>query len=129
MEAVEAVERWRQRHQAGGGLWMATRPDGSVTILDQRSGRQRRSSTLVGWKAEVFLACDRARSRAEIDALPSVAGAGADEVTRFLERCVAVGVMVYDGEEWLALPVHTPARHDAEPAAVRRSIPLAVASA
>lgn len=132
MEAVEAVERWRRRHQAGGGLWMATRPDGSVTILDQRSGRPRRSSTLVGWKAEVFSACDRARTRAEIDALPSVAGAGTDEVTRFLDRCVAVGVMVHDGGQWLALPVHTPARRDPHPPAApaaRPRIPLAVVGA
>jgi ribosomal peptide maturation radical SAM protein 1 len=134
MEAVEAVERWRQRHQAGGGLWMATRPDGSVVVLDQRAGRPRRSSTLVGWKADVFTACDRARTRAEIDALPSVAGAGAEEVTRFLDRCVTVGVMVHDGGQWLALPVHTPARHDPEaapaPAAPARArIPLEVVGA
>ena len=129
MTAIEAVERWRQRHEAGGGLWMATRPDGSVTILDQRSGRARRSSTLVGWKADVFAACDRARTRAEIDGLPSTAGVDAAEVTRFLERCVTVGVMVHDGEQWLALPVHTPPRHDLDPPAPRQPIPLAVVGA
>jgi ribosomal peptide maturation radical SAM protein 1 len=129
MTAVEAVERWRQRHQADGGLWMATTPEGAVTILDQRSGRPRRSSTLEGWKAEVFTACDRARSRAEIDALPSVAGVDAADVTRFLDRCVTVGVMVHDGGQWLALPVHTPPRHDQASPPARRPIPLAVVGA
>lgn len=129
MPAINAVERWRQHHQAGSGLWMATQPDGTVTIVDHRTGRPRRSSTIDGWKAAVFTACDRARARVEIDALPSVAGVEAEVVTRFLDRCVTVGVMVHDGEQWLALPVHTPARHDPDPPAAGRSIALAVVGA
>jgi ribosomal peptide maturation radical SAM protein 1 len=124
--ALDAVERWRERHRAGGGLWMATRPDGAVTIVDHRAGRPRRSSTIEGWKAEVYTACDRARTRAEIDALASVAGVESTEVTRFLDRCVAVGVMVHDGEQWLALAVHTPPRRDHGTPVTGRCIPVAV---
>ncbi len=127
MPALQAVERWRQRYQVGGGLWMATHADGSVTILDHRTGRPRRSSTISGWKAEVFTACDRARSRAEIDAMPCLADVDSIEVSRFLDRCVSVGIMVHDGDQWLALPVHTPPRHDPDSRPPHRAIPLAVA--
>lgn len=116
--------------QAGGGLWLATRPDGSVTIIDRRRGRPPRSSTLVGWKAAVFSGCDRACTRAEIDAVASGAGGDTEEVTRFLDRCVALGVMVADGERWLALPVHRPPHHDPDPPVPARGrIPPAVVGA
>lgn len=128
MAAVQACARWRERHAVSGGLWMVDGPDGALTVLDHRAGRPRRSSTLTGWKAEVYAACDRARTRAEIDDLPCVLDVASEDVDRFLDRCVTVGVMVRDGDHWLALAVHAPPRHDDE-GPVGRPIPLVAAGA
>lgn len=128
LPVIDAIERWRRRHRAGGGLWMTTRPDGTVAIIDHRAGRPHRSSTIGDWKAEVYKACDRARTRADIDALEWVANVDVEDVTGFLDRCVAVGVMVYDGDQWLALAVHSPPRRDRGHHRSSRSLQVAVSN-
>lgn len=126
---LRAVERWRAERAAGGGVWAFDRPDESLTILDDRPGRPRRSSTLNGWKATIFRACDRARTLPEITGLDGVADTAApDQVLTFLDRCCTTEVMVADGQRWQALAVYVPPRRAPEPhVRTRRPIPVAVA--
>lgn len=126
---LRAVERWRAERAAGGGVWAFDKPDGSLTILDDRPGRPRRSATLDGWKATIFRACDRARTLPEITGLDTVADTSApDQVLTFLDRCCTTEVMVTDGQRWQAIAVYVPPRSEPETRGdTRRPIPLAVA--
>jgi ribosomal peptide maturation radical SAM protein 1 len=124
--ALAAVGRWQQRH-GSGGLWAVERPDGELAVIDERPGRPRRSSRLAGWKAAAFRALDRAHSADELATLPELDGLDRSELDAFLRRALAVGVAVNDGERFLALAVHAPAR--AEPVRAGRSLALIAAHA
>lgn len=131
---LDAVHRWRAERAAGGGVWAIERDDGSLTVLDDRAGRPRRSSTLQGWKAAVYRACDRARRCDELDEIAGAGRAGGPDpadVAAFLDRCRAVEVMVASGDRWLALAVYVPPRRDAagDRRQHRRRIPVDVTGA
>jgi ribosomal peptide maturation radical SAM protein 1 len=141
---LRAIESWKRRHDRSE-LWMMTiglddtgdtsdtgekgheRHDGgrTVVIIDRR-GTNERVAELGGWKAEVYDACDRGRTREELDQLEALAGVDAAEVTRFLDRCCATGVMLGDGSSYLATAVHTPPRRVRQPSPIRH-IPVTVA--
>jgi ribosomal peptide maturation radical SAM protein 1 len=104
---VERANRWAENGQRGG-LWVLPREDGSVAVVDSRPGR-RGGFRLEGWRASVYLACDRVRTARR---LKEVAGQGVtrDELDRFLEWCVARVVMANVGDRYLSLAVHRPPR-------------------
>lgn len=66
---------------------------------------------LSGWKATVFMACDRAQSLSALEALPPVAEAAAwsTEISAFLRWCEKHKFMVTNGTSWL----HVAGRTDA----------------
>jgi hypothetical protein len=102
---IDRVNRW-SRQGAVGGLWLCPRTDGSVVILDTRSGR-REVALLEGWQAGAYLAFDRATSIArvaeELDVPP-------EAVRSFADWCLERRLMVTRGNRYLALAVRRPAR-------------------
>ena len=108
----DAVERWRSEGDPGG-VWMQAADDGTVRLVDdRRSTPRRRELTWHGWRAELYLACDRARTVAEMEAVPALDALDPADRDRFLAWCVHNRLMVTDGSRWLSLAVHTPARTD-----------------
>jgi hypothetical protein len=120
-DAVELVRTW-MNEQWRGMLSMQARRDGSLFIEDTRQtiAATPRTALLRGWKAAVYLECDRAQTFRALAELPKVerARVSEDELETFLERCVDNRLMVRSDRSWLAVAVHAPAR---EKAAVRRS--------
>jgi hypothetical protein len=116
-ETLELLRRW-MADPARGAVSLSAQPDGTLCILDTRREYRDapRRARLDGWKAAVYLACDRAQPLRVLTALPEVveAGVSTDEIVAFLERCVAHRLMVRGERAWLNVAVHVPAR---EPAA------------
>lgn len=119
---LRAIETWKRRHEHAE-LWVVGGEDGRRVIVDRR-GRRERTATLTGWKAAVYDACDRARSRAELAQLDVLDGVPDAEVDRFIERCRTTGLMIGDASGLLATAVSRPARRDPTPQPIRR-IPVA----
>jgi len=127
-DAVDEVRRW-MADPATGMLSMRRRRDGSVFIEDTRrtTTESPRTALLRGWKAAVFLGCDRAQTLRSLAELPAAEGISEDELETFLGRCVENRLMLRSDRSWLNLAVHAPAR---EPAVRRRARerPVLVAS-
>jgi len=87
----------------------------------------RRTATIVGWKAAVFLACDRAQTFRSLAELAEVEAEGVseDELETFLGRCTENELMVRSDRTWLNLAVHVPAREEARPRTRGRRTPTA----
>jgi ribosomal peptide maturation radical SAM protein 1 len=68
--------------------------------------------TLDGWRAAVFLACDRAKGARELLAIPEVRADSVSEgeLREFLADCVRRKLMVRNARSWLNVAVHVPAR-------------------
>ena len=117
-DAVDEVRRW-MADPATGMLSMRRRRDGSVFIEDTRRTTTEipRTALLRGWKAAVFLECDRAQTLRSLGELPAARGVSEDELETFLARCVENRLMLRGDRSWLNVAVHAPAR---EPA-VRRA--------
>ncbi len=115
-DAVELVRTW-MNEQARGMLSMQARRDGSLFIEDTRQtiSETPRTALLRGWKASVYLECDRAQTLRALAELPKVerARVSEDELETFLERCVDNRLMVRSDRSWLAVAVHAPAREKA----------------
>jgi hypothetical protein len=81
---------------------------------------------LTGWKAAVYLACDRTQPFSSLMALPEVvAGTVEPEVVRlFLDRCLEHNLMVNNGVAWLNVAVHVPAREEID-SSTRTPVPMA----
>lgn len=111
----ELCIRWRQEGDGGGGVWMRAAEDGSLELIDDRAstGTVRRVRW-TGWRAELYLACDRARSFDELGQLAALDDVDAGDRRRFLEWCVRERLVLQDGSRYLAVAVHTPARTDAD---------------
>jgi ribosomal peptide maturation radical SAM protein 1 len=108
---IELVRRWMGA-ASRGALTLSEEDDGTVCVLDTRFATAPRRARLHGWKAAVYLACDRAAPLRTLLALPEVVDAGVapDDVTAFLERCVAHRLMLRTERTWLNVAVHSPAR-------------------
>ncbi len=127
-EAVELVRVWMEQ-QSTGMLSMRAGRDGSVFIEDTRDTIEPspRTALIRGWKAAVFLECDRAQTFRALAELPAVADEGVQdgELEAFLGRCVENRLMVTNGRAWLNVAVHVPAREEAparEPRALLHSV-------
>ncbi len=122
--ALQAIENWRGRH-SDASFWMFS--DGDAIVLSDSRGRKPRTARLEGWKAAVYDACDRGRTRQEIEQLQELSDVAPGELDTFLDRCCKTGAMMTDGERYLALAVAKPARRTKQPKSIRR-IPLVVHS-
>jgi ribosomal peptide maturation radical SAM protein 1 len=107
---IDLARAWAETGPQGG-LWAVPNGSGSITIVRDHPHGERETVELGGWQAEVYLACDRIRSRGRLAAL---AGVGRRELDEFVGWCTSNGLMLVDGERCLALAVHSPARHSAE---------------
>ena len=117
-EAIELTRAWMAAGDGRGMLEMRREPGGRVCLLDTRGERAQapRRAVLEGWKAAVYLACDRAQTMSRLTQLPQVRreGVGAEELRAFLDRCVDYQLMVRNEGSWLGVAVHTPARERVE---------------
>jgi hypothetical protein len=118
-ETVALLQQWMS-DPARGAVTLSAEPDGGLCIVDTRRslGSAPRRARLDGWKAAVYLACDRAQPLRALAAIPEVleAGAGGSELEAFLDRCVAHRLMLRGDRAWLNVAVHTPAREAEQPA-------------
>jgi ribosomal peptide maturation radical SAM protein 1 len=114
-EVIELTRAW-MADAAPGMLEMRRDPDGSVHLLDTRRelAAAPRRAVLKGWKAEAYLACDRAQSFQHVyeHATAGSAAVSELELQEFLDRCVAHQLMVTNNRQWLAVAVYVPARED-----------------
>lgn len=92
-----------------GDLQLTVRPDGKLQILDTRGDfwRKPRRAVIDGWKASVYLACDRTASLSKLRAVPAVVEHAVEEpaLLEFLRRCVQHRLMVTNGKSWLGVAV------------------------
>jgi hypothetical protein len=128
-EAVILTRAWMTDHHPGA-LWMR-RLDSGLHLVDSRREKAPapRRAVLNGWKAAVYLACDRSQQLAALKALPEIehSGVSCDELVAFLERAASLHFMIDINGRWLSLAVHTPAR-PLEPSRFV-SLPLTVSKA
>jgi ribosomal peptide maturation radical SAM protein 1 len=112
-DAVQLAQAW-SADTARGMLAMHEDVDGSLYLIDTRRelAAAPRRAVLTGWKASVFLACDRASTMRHLLLLPDVVldGVTEDELRGFLERCAGHSLMVRNDRTWLNVAVHVPAR-------------------
>lgn len=107
-EVIALAAAWKSEPQRGN-LELSVRPSGELQVLDTRGdlARRPRRAILKGWKAEVYVACDRAASLVKLRELPALAehDVEEDELVDFLSRCVHHRLMVSSGSSWLGLAV------------------------
>jgi ribosomal peptide maturation radical SAM protein 1 len=112
-EAVALTVAWMHDSDTGALTVRTDEETGDLQIVDTRRGLiEPRTAALHGWKAAVYEACDRSQLFATLAALPEVRRAGVPDIDlqAFLARCVTFQLMTANGERWLSLAVHTPAR-------------------
>lgn len=114
-EAIALVRTW-MAEPVRGSVELSAIDDGTIEILDTRPrlATPPRRAVLNGWKAAVYLACDRAQPLQNLRQLPDVQreSVRGDELRAFLDRCVQNRLMVHNGRAWLGVAVHVPARED-----------------
>ncbi len=111
--AIDLTRAWMADGDRGT-LEMQSNGGGALQILDTRGRRPGTplQATLHGWKAAVYLACDRAQPFRVLAKLTEVQAEGIsqDDLRVFLDRCVEHELMVSNGQAWLNVAVHVPAR-------------------
>jgi ribosomal peptide maturation radical SAM protein 1 len=130
-EAVDLVRTWMAQ-PATGALNLELRDDGAVFVEDTRqtTTTSPRTALLRGWKAAVFLACDRTQTFHSLVELPAVrrASVSEEELATFLGRCVEHRLMLRGERSWLNVAVHAPAREHADSGRRERRRPGATAA-
>jgi ribosomal peptide maturation radical SAM protein 1 len=105
---IELIAAWREATHRGD-LELTLTPDGGLQILDTRRdfARSPRRAVLDGWKAAVYVECDRAAPLARLRELPAVTGqrVGDCELLEFLRRCVQHRLMITNSRSWLGVAV------------------------
>jgi len=110
---IGLIRRWMTEGPHG---MLSLRPNGpgSYELIDTRGERAEKPlrAVLSGWKAAVYLACDRTRAFSSLATLPEVEADGVEiaDLRGFLGRCVERQLMVTNGQAWLNVAVHDPAR-------------------
>lgn len=131
---IGLIRRW-MTEGARGMLSLRSEGPGSYELMDTRAERAGKPlrAVLSGWKAAVYLACDRTRPFSSLATLPEVEADRIEtgELRAFLDRCVERRLMVTSGQAWLNVAVHTPAREaiDEPVATARATAELAPADA
>jgi ribosomal peptide maturation radical SAM protein 1 len=127
--AMALVRAWTADRRRGA-LW-ARAEEGAVLLEDSRRAPDTVPDVLRldGWRAAVYLACDRARDLDDLLRLEAVQAAGAHrtDVVAFLSWARARRLVLRTGDRWLGVAVHRPARPVPAPDG-RRSLPVDVAS-
>jgi hypothetical protein len=115
--AIDLVRAWMADGNRGT-LVLSRQFGGAIELLDTRGERAAapERARLQGWKAAVYLACDRGQPLSSLLNLPQVdaEGIGADHLRAFLDRCVEHQLMISSGQSWLNVAVHVPAREHVE---------------
>src|SRR5262249_21351066 len=110
---IELARLWMADTERGQ-LALGVDEDGAVHVDDSRCrpGVEPGRIVLEGWRADVFLACDRAQSPRELLRLPAVSEESVteSELRSFLGDCVRRRLMVHNERSWLNVAVHVPAR-------------------
>ena len=114
--ALEVAREWMADADRGA-LTVSSDEDGTVHLVDTRRGGAS-AVELDGWRAAVYLACDRAKGPRELMQLPDVRlhSVAESDLRSFLADCVQVGLTVSNARSWLSVAVHVPARSGREPA-------------
>jgi ribosomal peptide maturation radical SAM protein 1 len=111
--ALEITRAWIADDDRGM-LSLAVAEDGVVHLDESRPTVTAAPEHIVfdGWRAAVFLACDRAKSARELMQLPEVLDESVcdGELREFLADCVRRRLMVRNDRSWLNVAVHVPAR-------------------
>jgi ribosomal peptide maturation radical SAM protein 1 len=100
-----AIDTWTELDAANAASLVMQRLPGRLTIIDTRTGDARRL-VLTDWRAEAYDACgDTARTPAKVLEQLTAGGfeVSAQRVTRFLDECCRVGIMISDEERYLGL--------------------------
>jgi ribosomal peptide maturation radical SAM protein 1 len=122
--ALEVARAWRADTDRGQ-LTVSSEEDRTVHLFDSRRGRAPADCQiqLDGWRAAVFLACDRSKSLRELMRLPDVVlhSVAESDVHSFLTDCVRDRLMVSNTRSWLNVAVHVPARAAPEPSLLTAS--------
>jgi ribosomal peptide maturation radical SAM protein 1 len=105
---VERVRRWMADEQRG--TLRLLRDGEDSLVVDDRAPAGPRGLRLHGWQVTAYDACDRVRTRDGLARTPELAHVGADQLTSFLDACVAQRIMVRNRNQYLSLAVATPAR-------------------
>jgi ribosomal peptide maturation radical SAM protein 1 len=121
-DALELTRAWIADEDRGM-LSLVVAEDGIVHLEDSRPTVTTNPEhiALEGWRAGVFLACDRAKGMRELLELPEVQAdsVAESELRGFLADCVRRKLMVRNDRSWLNVAVHVPAR---EPTAESRQL-------
>jgi len=105
---VERVRRWMADEQRGALRLLRDGEDSLV--VDDRAPAGPRGLRLHGWQVAAYDACDRVRTRDGLARMPALAHVGADQLSSFLDACVAQRIMVRNRDQHLSLAVASPAR-------------------
>jgi hypothetical protein len=114
---AEAITTWNKLH-LHSNFWLLGGEHDELVLLDTRGTRER-AARLTGWKAEIYAACDRPRSRQELEQIKMIRIHQSVDVDRFLQRCTATGAMLAVGDTYLSLAVRRPARTTSDPSTIR----------
>jgi ribosomal peptide maturation radical SAM protein 1 len=114
--ALEVAREWMADADRGA-LTVSSDEDGTVHLVDTRRGGAS-AVELDGWRAAVYLSCDRAKGPRELMQLPDVRlhSVAESDLRSFLADCVRGRLMVSNTRSWLSVAVHVPARSGREPA-------------
>jgi len=99
-----AVDTWTERYAMNPSLTMQRLP-GRLTIIDKRTEEPRRLA-LTDWRADAYDACgETAHTAAKVREHVAARGfeVSVERVTRFLDECCRVGVMISDEGKYLGL--------------------------
>jgi ribosomal peptide maturation radical SAM protein 1 len=105
-EVIDLCGRWKASARRGD-LEVTVRADGRLQLLDTRGdfARKPRRAVLEGWKAAVYVACDRGASLDRLREVEAVVAAGVPdaEVLTFVRHCVEHRLMIGTGKSWLSV--------------------------
>ncbi len=117
------VQGWMQSGPRGGQWQRDGEADAVRIVVEREDGVG--SVELDGWRAQIYRLCDRVSTMSSLCRSAGLEDVRADAVHGFLRWAVDSGLMLEDGDRFLALAVHQPARTDPATAEETRE-PIAV---